>query len=103
VLLHLPRDQYGAFRTAVRRWWPDPAGDLRSLYNVPGAVRYLSKQMTPQAHFAAQRRIRRERECRHTGSRVAPVLGKRLGLSRRLKQLLASDRPVTNEETRHAL
>jgi hypothetical protein len=111
LLLHAPQGQYDALQAAVERWWPTPTGDLRWVYNMPGAVRYLSKQMSPQAHFAVLRRIRRERESRHTGARVAPVLGRRLGQSRQLKQLIANNSTVVrpsrptakDEEIHHAV
>jgi hypothetical protein len=88
LLMHLPRGHRAAFRAAVRRWWPEPISDLGPTYNVRGVVGYLSKQMSPQAHFAMRRRIRRERKCRRTGAPVAPVLGRRLGLSRGLRELV---------------
>lgn len=40
--------------------------------------------MTPQAWYSLSRRVRRETRNRHTGEKVAAVLGKRWGLSRTL-------------------
>jgi hypothetical protein len=88
VLLHVPRGLIGAFEAAVRRWWPSPIGNVERVYHPQHVVGYLSKQMTPQAHFAVGRQIRRERQCRRTGAKVAAVLGRRMGMSRQASDLL---------------
>ncbi len=50
------------------------------------ALTYMLKQMTPQAWAALGREVRREKHCRHTGEAVAPVMGKRCGVSRSLNE-----------------
>ena len=44
------------------------------------------KQMTSQAWFKLHRQVRREKQCRDTHAPVAPVLGKRWGVSRTLNK-----------------
>jgi hypothetical protein len=90
LLMHLPRSMQASFEAAVRRWWPEQvAADVRHLYDSKQAVRYLSKQLSPQARFAFRGAIRREAKCRYTGTRVAPVLGRRFGMTRNLSSLVA--------------
>jgi len=92
LLVYVPREAWRAFGAAVRRWWPEPgAVDIRRVTDVQRAVRYLSKQLSPQAHFAVRRCIRREGRCRYTGARVAPVLGRRFSMTRNLKTFLAAN------------
>ncbi len=95
LLVHVPRAFWQAFQTAVRRWWPDKnVADVRRATNVEGAVRYLSKQLSPQAHFAVRRRIGRQRVCPRTEARVAPVLGRRFGMTRNLKIQIGGSIPA---------
>jgi hypothetical protein len=94
VLLHVSNENHPALEAALRRWLPgkDEVVFLgRARYRadrfgrrVNTALTYLIKQMTPQAHFALNRGVRRENKCRKTGVPVAPVLGKRCGISRSL-------------------
>lgn len=94
LLVHIPRKVWGAFAAAARRWWPEPGTvDVRRAYNVERALRYLSKQLSPQAHFAFRGLIRREGRCRYTGARLAPVLGRRFGTTSNLKTHLLDARP----------
>jgi hypothetical protein len=89
LLMHVPPGAWGEFRAALQRWWPEPnAVDIRRVHDVTGALRYLSKQLSPQAHFAVRRRIRRQSQCGRTGARVAPVLGRRFGMTRSLSTRL---------------
>jgi hypothetical protein len=48
------------------------------------------KQLSPQARFAFRGLIRREAACRHTGASVAPVLGRKFGMTRNLWSLVRS-------------
>jgi hypothetical protein len=89
LLVHVPQRQQAAFRAAVQRWWPEQgAVDIRRVYDTERVLRYLSKQLSPQARFAFRGLIRREAACRHTGVRVAPVLGRRFGMTRNLSSLV---------------
>ena len=88
LLAHIPNRQFSALQSAVGRWWPGSIGHLQRAYDARQAVRYLSKQMTPQARFATGFRVQRQTTCRTTGAAVAPVLGSRVGISRSLKALI---------------
>jgi hypothetical protein len=86
LLVHVPRTLWDSFQSAVLCWWPvENAADVRPVKGVQRVVRYLSKQLSPQAHFAVRRRIGRQRACPRTAARVAPVLGRRFGMTRNLK------------------
>ncbi|WP_262027069.1 hypothetical protein [Microvirga sp. Mcv34] len=94
LLVHIPRKVWGAFAAAAQRWWPQPgAVDVRRAYNVERTLRYLSKQLSPQARFAFRGLIWRESRCRYTGARLAPVLGRRFGMTTNLKRHLLAARP----------
>lgn len=89
LLVHVPPRRQASFRAAVERWWPEKGSvDVQRLYNTKRALRYLMKQLTPQARFAFGGLIRREAACRHTGARVAPVLGRKFGMTRNLWSLV---------------
>lgn len=95
LLVHVPLRLRPAFQSAVRRWWPDEnAADVRPAGDVKRAVRYLSKQLSPQAHFAVRRRIGRQSVCPRTGARVAPVLGRRFSMTRNLKTQIRGSIPA---------
>jgi len=96
LLLYVPDRQRQACEEAVRRWLP---GESRAVqFGKPEldrtksgqlsnkALTYLLKQMTPQAQFKLWGQVYRERKCRTTEALVAPVLGRRYGLSRSLNQ-----------------
>lgn len=86
LLVHVPRKAWAPFRAALLRWWPEEnAVHIRGVYNIAGAVCYLSKQLSTQASFAVGRRIRRQSHCSKTGARVAPVLGRRFSMTRNLR------------------
>lgn len=93
VLIYVRPKTRGALVTALASWFPSPgAVQLRKAevgrdqsggrYNK--AATYFLKQMTPQAAYSLNWRVRREKRNRHTGEKVASVLGKRSGLSRSL-------------------
>lgn len=93
MMLHLPENEREAFEAALRRWLPGkenvvdlgrPKFSNTRFGRVNKALTYMLKQMTPQAWFALNKRVRREKQCRTTHEAVAPVLGKRSGVSRTL-------------------
>jgi hypothetical protein len=96
VLMYVPEKQQDTLEAALRRWLPgeDEVVELgRPEYRrdrfgrlVNKAVTYLLKQMTPQAWFALEKRVRREKQCRVTHAPVAAVMGKRWGTSRSLNK-----------------
>lgn len=96
VLLYVPDGKRAALESAARRWLPGQKGVVqigrpefrvdRSSRRVNKALTYVLKQMTPQAWAALGRDVRREKHCRHTGEAVAPVMGKRCGVSRSLNE-----------------
>jgi hypothetical protein len=51
------------------------------VYDPAGALAYIVKQQTPQAHVSLGRRVRREHRCRHTDEPVADVLGRRVSMT----------------------
>ena len=94
VLLSVPERQRSDLEKAARRWLAgDPAvieigrpefAKDRYGRRVNKALTYMLKQMTPQAWAALGRAVRREKHCRRTGEPVAPIMGKRCGVSRSL-------------------
>lgn len=101
VMLSVPGREKAKLELALRRWLPGDEAAIKLTkpeYDtkrcdwtgrpVNKALTYLLKQMTPQARFALKGSkgltVRRERECRKTGAPVAPVFGKRFGISRSL-------------------
>lgn len=88
MLLHVPRHLRRKLARALARRWPEPeVADLMPVYD-GGAVFYILKQRTPQAHYALGFRGRRERHCRHDQAPVAAVLGPRVGMTRDLERLV---------------
>jgi hypothetical protein len=95
LMLHLPEGQRDALEAALRRWLPGAENVVhlgrpefrRDRYGrkVNKALTYMLKQMTPQAHYALGGKVFREKHCPETYARVAPVLGRRSGISRSLK------------------
>jgi hypothetical protein len=94
MLLCVPERERTKLEDTLRSWLP---GDEKAVHvgrpeykrdsygqRVNKALTYLLKQMTPQARYALDRRVRREKHCRDTGAPVAAVLGKRCGVSRSL-------------------
>jgi hypothetical protein len=87
MLLHVPKRLQGKLARALTRRWPEPeVVDLRPVYDEEGAISYIVKQLTPQAHFAVGRRVRRERHCRHDQALVAGVWGLRANMTRDLER-----------------
>jgi hypothetical protein len=96
VLLSVPERQRSNLEEAARRWLPgDPAvieigrpEFAKDGYSrrVNKALTYMLKQMTPQAWAALGRAVRREKHCRRTSEPVAPIMGKRCGVSRSLNE-----------------
>lgn len=91
LVLHVPPVERALLQATLEEWLPGspnlvrvkPAefGTDRYGRHVNKAVTYVLKQMTPQARYALHHRVRRESECKVTGAKVAPVLGKRCGTS----------------------
>jgi hypothetical protein len=89
MLLHVPKRLQGKLARALTRRWPEPeVVDLKPVYDEKGAISYIVKQLTPQAHFAVGRSVRRERHCRHDKALVAVVLGLRANMTRDLERLV---------------
>ena len=96
LLLYVPDTKRSALEGMLKRWLPgqDRVVDVRRLSfkkdrfgrSINGFVTYLLKQMTPQAWWSLEQRVRRETHCRYTGLPVAAVLGKRCGVSRTLSK-----------------
>ncbi len=96
VLLYVPERHREAVEAAARRWLPGRESVVqlgrpkfrrdRLGRRTNKALTYVMKQMTPQAWVALNRNVRREKHCRHTGEAIAPVLGKRCGVSRSLNK-----------------
>jgi hypothetical protein len=94
VMLYVPKGERPALEDALRRWLPGAAEAVqfgtpefridRHGQRTNKALTYMIKQMTPQAWFALEKRVRREKHCRQTHAPVAAVLGKRCGTSRTL-------------------
>jgi hypothetical protein len=82
MLLHLPRHLRRRLERALTRRWPEAeAVDLRTVNDPVGALAYILKQQTPQAHVSLGRRVRREHRCRYTDQPVADVLGRRVSMT----------------------
>jgi hypothetical protein len=82
VLIHLPQELVGSFRVRLAKWLeglsgstvPSRALDLRPIYNLVGATRYLLKGINPTwAEHLAIKPV-------HQGE----IIGKRSGFSRNL-------------------
>lgn len=96
VFLSVPEQQRKELEEAARRWLPGDPAVLevgRPKFSNDGfgrrvnkALTYLLKQMTPQAWASLGRAVRREKHCRRTGEPVAPIMGKRCGVSRSLSE-----------------
>ena len=96
VLVSVPDRDRSALEAALRRWLPGADGvfDLgRPEYRrdrfgrvTNKAMTYVLKQMTTQAWWSLEKQVRRETHCRETHLPVAPVLGKRCGVSRSLNK-----------------
>jgi len=96
VLLYVPDSWREAFKEAVRRWlhgetkavhFGEPEIDrTKSGQLANKALTYLLKQMTSQARYSLCNRVYREKKCKETHALVAPVLGKRYGVSRSLNK-----------------
>lgn len=90
LLVHVPPQLRSDFVRAVARWWPQPKVAVADDVDDPQkALAYMLKQMTPQAHFALRRLVRRETHSRHDRAKVGAVLGKRTGLTRPLLRLVS--------------
>jgi hypothetical protein len=96
LMLYVPEREKAALEEAVHRWLP---GQDRVVEfgkpkfridhygrRINKALTYMLKQMTPQARFALGGRVFREKKCRDTHAPVAPVLGRRSGVSRSLNR-----------------
>lgn len=87
MLIHLPPlppRPHRKLEKALRRWWPDQGVvDLRQADDE--VLNYLLKQMTPQAMFALNFLVTREKASRHDLAKVAAVLGKRVGMTSNLR------------------
>ena len=71
MLIHLSPRMHDKLEKALNRWWPDQGvADVREADDE--VLDYLLKQMTPQAHFALRRRVRRETASRHDSPRSPP-------------------------------
>jgi hypothetical protein len=89
VVLHVPPRLKRRIEAAVARWWPEPdAAHLQDVHDLRGLLAYVSKQMSSRAAYAVRFRIRRETACRRNGALVAPVLGRRLGMTANLRRAL---------------
>ncbi len=89
MLLHVPKRLQKPLARALARRWPDPGvAHLRPVDDAHEAFAYIVKQHTPQAHYALGFRVRRERHCRHDQTPVAPVLGRRVSMTRDLERLV---------------
>lgn len=102
ILISVPEGQRAALDDALRRWLVGKDGQhgadnvvkvgqpeySRDPYGrrTSKALTYVLKQMTPQARFALERRVRRETKSRDDDAPVASVLGKRWGVSRSLNR-----------------
>jgi hypothetical protein len=96
VLIAIPERERPALEATLRRWLPGADGVFhlgrpeyrtdRSGRVVNKALTYMLKQMTSQARFKLGGRVRRETHCSKTHLPVAPVLGKRCGVSRSLNK-----------------
>jgi hypothetical protein len=96
LMLYVPEREKAALEESVRRWLPgrDEVVKLREPEfrkdrygrHTNKALTYMLKQMTPQAWFALKGRVFREKKCRETHAPVAPVLGRRFGISRSLNR-----------------
>jgi hypothetical protein len=96
ILIHVPEREQAALLEALHRWLP---GEERVVKigkpeykrdrfgrRTNKALTYMLKQMTPQARFALEGRVRRENKCRDDHAPVAAVLGRRCGVSRSLNR-----------------
>lgn len=104
LLIHVPPRLRSEFMKAVTRWWPQPKVAVADDVDDPQeALAYMLKQMTSQAHFALRWMVRRETQSRHDCAKVAPVLGKRTGMTsnlRRLVQARVRSKPVVRGQGR---
>jgi hypothetical protein len=87
MLVHVPKKLKSKLERALARRWSDPGVvDIRPVHNLPGAVSYLTKQMTAEASAALDHCLRHEVECRHSGAPVANVLGRRMSMTKNLER-----------------
>jgi hypothetical protein len=96
MLIYVPDRHRAALEEALSRWLVGKEGVFkigRPEYEtdrygrrVNKAVTYSLKQMTSKAWFALGKRVFREKQCRDDEAPVAPVLGKRWGVSRSLNR-----------------
>lgn len=96
LLMYVPAREREAFATALRRWLPGSENVIdigkpeygRDRFGrvTNKALTYMLKQMTLQAWFALDKRVRREKHCRETHMPVAPVLGRKWNVSRTLNK-----------------
>jgi hypothetical protein len=94
LMLHLPENERDSLEFALRRWLPGQENVVqlgrpefrRNRYGrkVNKALTYMLKQMTTQAWFSLCKRIYREKQCSETHALVAPILGRRSGISQSL-------------------
>jgi hypothetical protein len=97
MLLHVPEAAINKLAVMMRsRFAGEGVVDIQPV--VSPVLPYLMKQMTPQAWFALGGQVRRQTASDRTGAPVAPVMGKRCGVSRTLtlKPLWSTGRLPTN-------
>jgi hypothetical protein len=96
IMLYVPERDRARLEDALSRWLVGREGVFKigqpeyrtNRYGerVNAGLTYMLKQMDSRAWYALCRRVRRETKCRETHAPVAPVIGKRCGVSRSLNK-----------------
>jgi hypothetical protein len=90
VVLHVPPGLYRRLERALKRRWGEPgAAELKRCHERRGLFRYLVKQSAVTPQEASELDVLPERKSRHTGEPVAPVFGRRCGMTANLRRAVA--------------
>jgi hypothetical protein len=90
VVLHVPPGLYRQLERALTRRWAEPGVvELKRCHDRRGLFRYLVKQSVVTQQEAWELDISPERRSRYTGEPVAPVFGRRCGMTANLRRAVA--------------
>jgi hypothetical protein len=90
VVLHVPPGLYRQLERALtRRWGEAGVVELKRCHDRRGLFRYLVKQSAVTPQEAWELDILPERKSRYTGEAVAPVFGRRCGMTADLRRAVA--------------